>query len=144
MSQRENQSGNASVMELKSQAGIDVLVNIAGYGLMGQAIDVPHEDMIQQFDTNLFGAPALIKKVAPTMNEKNTEDIESGPPVYVYSDAGEITTVLHGQYPAKKNRIKLNPREIILFSTLLQIHKLTINQTETDLPTNTGKYLFSI
>lgn len=44
---------------------VDVLVNNAGYGHEGVMEESPMDDMIQQFNVNVFGAVALIKAFLP-------------------------------------------------------------------------------
>lgn len=50
---------------------IDVLVNNAGYGLIGTIEEVSEEAIRRQFETNLFGAIATIKAVLPQMRQQH-------------------------------------------------------------------------
>jgi NAD(P)-dependent dehydrogenase (short-subunit alcohol dehydrogenase family) len=54
---------------------IDVLVNNAGYGHEGTLEESPLEDLLQQFDVNVFGAVAMIKAVLPQMRQRRTGHI---------------------------------------------------------------------
>jgi NAD(P)-dependent dehydrogenase (short-subunit alcohol dehydrogenase family) len=49
---------------------IDVLVNNAGYGLLGAFEEVSEEDLRSQLDTNLFGAMAVTRAVLPLMRHR--------------------------------------------------------------------------
>ena len=54
---------------------IDVLVNNAGYGLIGALEEVSDEQIRQNFETNLFGAIALIRAVLPLMRSQKSGHI---------------------------------------------------------------------
>ena len=54
---------------------IDVLVNNAGYGLIGTIEEVSEEAIRRQFETNLFGAIATIKAVLPQMRQQRSGHI---------------------------------------------------------------------
>jgi NAD(P)-dependent dehydrogenase (short-subunit alcohol dehydrogenase family) len=66
--------------------GIDVLVNNAGYGHEGILEESPLADFQRQFDTNVFGAVAMIKAVLPGMRTRGRGHI-----VNVTSMGGFIT-----------------------------------------------------
>ena len=51
---------------------IDVLVNNAGYGLIGALEEVSDAQIQRNFDTNLFGAIDLIRAVLPVMREQKS------------------------------------------------------------------------
>jgi NAD(P)-dependent dehydrogenase (short-subunit alcohol dehydrogenase family) len=60
-----------TVAEVESSVGpIDVLVNNAGYGHEGLVEESPLEELIQQFEVNVFGAVAVIKAVLPFMRQR--------------------------------------------------------------------------
>ena len=49
---------------------IDVLVNNAGYGVLGSVEEVTEEAMQSQFNVNVFGAVRMIKAVLPYMRRQ--------------------------------------------------------------------------
>lgn len=65
-----------AVANLRQTVGpIDVLVNNAGYGHEGTLEESPLDDLLRQFDVNVFGAVAMIKAVLPQMRERRTGHI---------------------------------------------------------------------
>jgi NAD(P)-dependent dehydrogenase (short-subunit alcohol dehydrogenase family) len=60
-----------AIEDIISEKGrIDVLVNNAGYGLMGPSEDISIEELKAQFETNLFGVFRVIQQVLPTMRRQ--------------------------------------------------------------------------
>jgi NAD(P)-dependent dehydrogenase (short-subunit alcohol dehydrogenase family) len=65
---------------------VDVLVNNAGYGHEGTLEESPLDELIRQFNVNVFGAVAMIKAVLPSMRERRRGHI-----VNITSMAGRTT-----------------------------------------------------
>ena len=75
----------------------DILINNAGYGLMGPAVELPMEALKKQFETNLFGAVRLIQVFTPLMVEKG-----GGTIVNISSISGIMSTPFSSAYCATK------------------------------------------
>jgi NAD(P)-dependent dehydrogenase (short-subunit alcohol dehydrogenase family) len=76
---------------------IDVLVNNAGYALMGPIEGVTSEQLEHQFRTNVFGLVSTIQTVLPIMRQQN-----SGTIINVASIGGRLAFPLTSAYHATK------------------------------------------
>ena len=76
---------------------IDVLVNNAGYGLVGAIEEADDEQIKQQFDTNVFGAVNLIREALPILRGQ-----KSGHIVNISSLVGFSAFASFGYYSATK------------------------------------------
>jgi NAD(P)-dependent dehydrogenase (short-subunit alcohol dehydrogenase family) len=76
---------------------IDVLVNNAGFGVVGPVETVPLADVRRMFETNVFGVIRMIQAVLPQMRERG-----SGTIVNVTSLAGRVAPPFDGFYSATK------------------------------------------
>ncbi len=65
----ENSVDNAISAIVEQEGQIDVLVNNAGYGLMGPAEELTINELRDQFETNVFGVLRTTKKVLPIMRK---------------------------------------------------------------------------
>jgi NAD(P)-dependent dehydrogenase (short-subunit alcohol dehydrogenase family) len=87
-----------SVAAAVAAAGpIDVLVNNAGFGVVGPVETVPLAEVRRMFETNVFGVIRMIQAVLPQMRERG-----SGTIVNVTSLAGRVAPPLDGFYSATK------------------------------------------
>jgi NAD(P)-dependent dehydrogenase (short-subunit alcohol dehydrogenase family) len=77
---------------------IDVLVNNAGYALVGALEDLSMDEIKAQFETNLFGAIRVMKAVLPTMRKQQG----GGTIVNISSMGGRIAFPLDPAYHGTK------------------------------------------
>lgn len=77
--------------------GVDVLVNSAGYAILGPVELVSDEDTRRQFEINVFGALAVTRAVLPSMRARR-----SGRVINISSMVGRLTTPGNGVYSASK------------------------------------------
>ncbi len=99
----DQKSIDACVAEVIAKTGrIDVLVNNAGYALIGPVIDLSMDDLRLQFETNVIGLTALTKAVAPHMIKQH-----SGVIVNISSVSGICATPFAGAYCASKAAVNL-------------------------------------
>ena len=54
---------------------LDVVVNNAGYGVLGVLEEIPMSDIRQQFEVNVFGAVEVIKRVLPQFRKQKSGHI---------------------------------------------------------------------
>ena len=72
---------------------IDVVVNNAGYDLMGPLEETSMDEIKGQFETNFFGAVRVMQAVIPVMREQ-----KSGKIVNIASMGGRIAVPIHSGY----------------------------------------------
>ena len=82
---------------LEEKKSIEVVVNNAGYGLMGSVEDSSLDEIKAQFETNFFGAIRVMQKVIPIMRKQR-----SGTIVNVSSIAGRIGFPMGSAYVSSK------------------------------------------
>jgi NAD(P)-dependent dehydrogenase (short-subunit alcohol dehydrogenase family) len=76
---------------------IDVLVNNAGYGVMGAVEDLSIDDFKSQFETNFFGVIRVTKEVIPIMRNQRNGNI-----INVSSVGGKIGLPINSAYISSK------------------------------------------
>jgi len=85
-----------SVREAFRQAGdVDVPVNNAGFEVWGAPDELTVDDLVDQFETNVYGPFRCISAVLPAMRQRG-----SGVIVNVSSVAGRVAAPLNGAYAA--------------------------------------------
>lgn len=94
----QTESVNQAIALTRQQFGrIDVLINNAGYTMLGALEEVSEEQTQQVFDVNVFGALRMIRAVVPHMREQR-----SGRIINISSIAGKLSTPVNGTYSATK------------------------------------------
>lgn len=76
---------------------IDVLVNNAGYGVMGSVEEISDEEVRRQFEVNVFGVLTTIREVLPMMRKQR-----SGHIINITSIAGRLGSQGLGIYNGSK------------------------------------------
>jgi len=82
---------------LDEKKTIDVLVNNAGYGLIGCVEDLSIEEIKAQFETNLFGVIRVTQAVLPVMRKQ-----KNGVIINVSSIAGRVAFPVSNAYASTK------------------------------------------
>ncbi len=91
-----------SIEAVRAQVGgVDVLINNAGYGLMGPLEMLSDADVRAQFETNVFGLLAMTRAFLPAMRERG-----GGRVINVSSVGGRMVFPLGGAYHATKYAVE--------------------------------------
>ncbi len=85
---------------LKKYKRLDILLNNAGFGIIGAVETYSQEDLEKQFKTNLFAPIELIKLFLPEMRHDNQGTI-----INITSIGGRITFPYFGAYNASKHSL---------------------------------------
>ena len=93
-----DESVNEAIQKITHEQGrIDVLVNNAGYALVGPFEELAIEEFKEQFETNVFGVIRVTQAVLPIMRRQ-----KSGTIVNISSIAGKIGFPLTSAYVSSK------------------------------------------
>ncbi|MBI4835942.1 MAG: SDR family oxidoreductase [Candidatus Abawacabacteria bacterium] len=76
---------------------VDVLINNAGYGLIGPFESATNSEIEQQFQTNVFGLMHMCRAVLPAMRRQ-----KNGTIINISSMLGKIALPFHSLYTASK------------------------------------------
>lgn len=99
---QDTQSVKDAVAQVVAKEGrIDVLVNNAGFGLLATVEDGTDEEMMQQFDVNVFGLLRATREVLPVMRKQN-----GGVIINVSSFLGKMGLPLLAHYNASKYAVE--------------------------------------
>ena len=91
----------SAVAEAGREAPIDVLVNNAGFEVVGPVDSLSDESLRRQFGANVLGPVRMIRAVAPQMRERN-----SGTIVNISSVAGWLNVPYASAYSASKHALE--------------------------------------
>ena len=90
-------SAVSAVSALTGGAGLDVLVNNAGFGVLGPTSEISDSEMRRQFETNVFGLMNVTRAFLPRMRERRAGRI-----INVSSVGGRMTLPYFGVYNSTK------------------------------------------
>lgn len=94
----DDKSVKDAIYRIENEQGrIDVVVNNAGYLLIGSLEELSIEEFKEQFETNFFGAIRVIKEVLPIMRRQRVGTI-----VNISSLAGRVGLPLNSPYVSSK------------------------------------------
>jgi short-subunit dehydrogenase len=94
-------SAVAAVDVLTGGHGVDVLVNNAGFGVLGPTSEISDSEMRRQYETNVFGLMNVTRAFLPRMIERR-----GGRIVNVSSVGGLITLPFFGVYNSTKYAVE--------------------------------------
>ena len=100
-SQESVDSAQREVSSLLGQAGLDVLINNAGYALTGPLEQVSDADLKAQYETNVFGPMRMIRAFLPAMRERRQGRI-----INISSVVGRLALPFFGPYNSTKHAIE--------------------------------------
>jgi short-subunit dehydrogenase len=94
----DDKSVKDSISQITDESSrIDVLVNNAGYDVMGAVEDISIDEFKSQFETNLFGVIRVTKEVLPIMRNQRAGNI-----INISSVGGRIGIPLNSAYISSK------------------------------------------
>jgi short-subunit dehydrogenase len=94
-------SAVTAVESLTAGRGIDMLVNNAGFGVLGPTSEVSDSDIRRQYETNVFGLMNVTRAFLPKMIERR-----NGRVVNVSSVGGRVTLPYFGVYNSTKYAVE--------------------------------------
>ena len=94
-------AATARIHEALEGRAPDVLVNNAGYALVGPLESIPDEDWERQYQTNVLGLVRVTRAFLPGMRERRRGRI-----VNVSSVAGRVTLPFFGPYNSTKHAVE--------------------------------------
>jgi NAD(P)-dependent dehydrogenase (short-subunit alcohol dehydrogenase family) len=117
---------------------VDVLINNAGYGIVGAVEETPEDDLRAQMETNFFGAVALTRALLPVFRKQKTGAI-----VNISSLGGQLSVPGFGAYSASKFALEGISEALASELAPFGIKVLIVEpgQFRTDLASSSMKYM---
>jgi short-subunit dehydrogenase len=94
-------AAKAEIDRVTKGHGVDVLVNNAGYGLVGPLEEISDADLRKQYDTNVFGLMAVTRAFLPAMRSHGF-----GRVINLSSMGGRMTFPMMGAYNSTKYAVE--------------------------------------
>src|SRR5262245_26427736 len=91
----------ADVDKLTNGRGVDVLVNNAGFGVLGPTAEISDSETRRQYETNVFGLMNVTRAFLPKMMERRAGRI-----INISSVGGRITLPYFGVYNSTKYAVE--------------------------------------
>ena len=91
----------AEIDRLTDGAGVDVLINNAGYGMAAPLSETTDADLRAQYETNVFGLMSVTRAFLPKMMERRAGRI-----LNISSVGGRVTLPLFGAYNSSKYAVE--------------------------------------
>src|SRR5215470_5991903 len=91
----------AAVAKLTADRGPDVLINNAGFGVLGPTSEISDAEMRRQYETNVFGLMNVTRAFLPAMRARRAGRI-----INVSSMGGRITLPYFGVYNSTKYAVE--------------------------------------
>ena len=95
------ENAKAAIDRLTGGRGVDVLVNNAGFGLIGPLTEISDAELRRQYDTNVFGLMAVTRAFVPAMQARR-----AGRVINVSSVGGRMTFPFMGAYNSTKYAVE--------------------------------------
>lgn len=90
-----------TVAQVTDLGHIDVLVNNAGFAFRGPIESLADDELLRQFDTNVFGVVRMVRAVVPAMRAQGHGSI-----INLSSIAGLVGVPFEGAYSASKHALE--------------------------------------
>lgn len=90
-----------AVAAITAERGLDVLINNAGFGVLGPTSEISDAEMRRQYETNVFGLMNVVRAFLPGMRERRAGRI-----INVSSMGGRITLPYFGVYNSTKYAVE--------------------------------------
>jgi short-subunit dehydrogenase len=91
----------AAVELMTDGRGLDVLINNAGFGVLGPSSEIPDAEVRRQYETNVFGLMNVTRAFLPRMIERRAGRI-----INVSSVGGRLTLPYFGVYSSTKYAVE--------------------------------------